>query len=97
MMEEELFERLMRHLQDQEAISSAQESGSSMTYRRLIAKLDTLRHLLERMYRTPEARERWLQAPLSSLSGRSPLAALTDGDTDAVLKILDVRSGGKPR
>lgn len=85
---DELFAKLVSDIRLDGGRRSDGESTPSIDQRRRIAKLDTLRHSVERRFRTPAARERWLAAPLSTLSGRSPMDALADGDIDAVLKIL---------
>ncbi|MGI8508192.1 MAG: antitoxin Xre/MbcA/ParS toxin-binding domain-containing protein [Gemmatimonadaceae bacterium] len=87
-MMDELFTRLVSDIRIDGGRPGDGSSGPSIDQRRRIAKLDTLRHSVERRFRTPAAREGWLHAPLSSLSGRSPMDALTDGDIDAVLKLL---------
>ncbi len=86
---DELFAQLVHNIRIQGSRSASAEGVSSIDQRRQIAKLDVLRHSIERRFRSPAARERWLHAPLSSLSGRSPVAAITDGDIDAVLKALE--------
>lgn len=86
---DELFANLVSNVGAEGARpSGGAEGAASIDRRRRIAKLDALRHSIERRFRTPAARERWLQAPLPALSGRSPMDALMDGDIDAVLKVL---------
>lgn len=85
---DELFANLVRDVRIDGARLTGEEGTPSIDQRRRIAKLDTLRHSIERRFRTPAARERWLQAPLSTLAGRSPIDAIVDGDIDTVIKIL---------
>ncbi len=88
-MMDELFANLVREVRiDGDRLTGGEGGTPSIDQRRRIAKLDTLRHSIERRFRTPAARERWLQAPLSTLAGRSPIDAIVDGDIDAVIKVL---------
>ncbi len=87
-MMDELFAKLVRDVRVDGASSIRAEGTPSIDQRRRIAKLDVLRHSIERRFRTPAARERWLGAPLSTLAGRSPVDAIEDGDIDAVIKVL---------
>lgn len=70
------------------------QSVPSVTHRRQMEKLNQLRHLIETSFRSPHAAQRWLHAPSRGLGGRTPIALLAGGDTDAIISLLGTLAAG---
>ncbi|MGH7650546.1 MAG: antitoxin Xre/MbcA/ParS toxin-binding domain-containing protein [Gemmatimonadaceae bacterium] len=70
------------------------ESVPSPDHRRHLERLNQLRHLLEKSFRSVTSMQAWLQRPSPGLKGKTPLFTLTEGDLDNVLKLLGSLEAG---
>ena len=64
------------------------QSEPSPENREHLERLNEIRFLMESSFRSREARQRWLHAPLDALRGRTPYAALRDGKLEQVFRLL---------
>ncbi len=71
-----------------------QRTAPRPEHRRELEKLNQLRHFIETSFRNSDAAQRWMHRPSPALRGKSPMAVLTHGDIDAVLKVLGTLAGG---
>lgn len=71
-----------------------QRSTPHPAHRHALEKLNQFRHLLELAFRDRQAMLEWLQQPVPSLGGQTPLATMLAGDLDRVLQSLATMTSG---
>lgn len=70
------------------------ESVPSPEHRKHLESLSQIRYLLKHSFRSGTAAQQWMQTPSEALKGKTPLFCLTEGDLDAVLKLLGSLAAG---
>jgi uncharacterized protein (DUF2384 family) len=70
------------------------ESAPSSEHRQQLEQLNQIRYLIENSFRSHEARQRWLHAPAPGLKGKTPYAALTEGNLDEIFRLLGTLAAG---
>ena len=64
------------------------ETPPSRENRDRLTRVSEVRHLLESVFREPNAAVEWLHGPVPALRGRTPLSLLLRGELDEVVGVL---------
>ena|ERR1019366_93713 len=70
------------------------QSAPSSEHRKQLEQLNQIRYLMDNSFRSHEARQRWLHAPAPGLKGKTPYAALTEGNLNEIFRLLGTLAAG---